>query len=278
MTLAFSVWLNRPQNCFFMSLTETQDVVDGPWAWPCGTFLLSCSPYFTLSCIWVMGVLDPITKLEIPLVQGLKESIIFVFSSDPSVIPLLSLHWSPSLLKCKPVHFTAVLEIQQLDPVAIFSEAGCWCCALICNRLPRFCCGKESACQGRRRYRRRGFDPWVGKILRSGKWQPTVVFSPGKSHGQGSLVGLWGCKESGMTEHADVGIGMDTHWALSGVCKKQPLPRISNNASEVGQTQIAVWHGPWGGELFFLFGWRGKQNCRAIPCLALVLQSFADTA
>ena len=34
------------------------------------------------------------------------------------------------------------------------------------------------------------------------KWQPTPVFSPGKSHGQRSLVGysLWGHKESDMTE------------------------------------------------------------------------------
>ena len=31
--------------------------------------------------------------------------------------------------------------------------------------------------------------------------QPTPVFLPGKSHGQGSLVGysLWGCKESDVT-------------------------------------------------------------------------------
>ena len=34
------------------------------------------------------------------------------------------------------------------------------------------------------------------------KWQPTPVFLPGESHGQGSLVGcrLWGCTESDMTE------------------------------------------------------------------------------
>ena len=33
------------------------------------------------------------------------------------------------------------------------------------------------------------------------KWQPTLVFLPGKSHGQMSLVGYnpWGCKESDMT-------------------------------------------------------------------------------
>ena len=45
-----------------------------------------------------------------------------------------------------------------------------------------------------RRYR---FDPWVGKIPWSRKWQPTPVFLPGESHGQRSLVGYspWGCKE-----------------------------------------------------------------------------------
>ena len=34
------------------------------------------------------------------------------------------------------------------------------------------------------------------------KWQPTPVFLPGESQGQGSLVGcrLWGCTESGTTE------------------------------------------------------------------------------
>ena len=34
------------------------------------------------------------------------------------------------------------------------------------------------------------------------KWQPTPVFLPGESLGQGSLVGcrLWGCRESDMTE------------------------------------------------------------------------------
>ena len=45
--------------------------------------------------------------------------------------------------------------------------------------------------------KRRGFDPWVGKIPWRRKWQPTPVFLPGKSHRQ-SLVGysLWGHKES----------------------------------------------------------------------------------
>ena len=49
---------------------------------------------------------------------------------------------------------------------------------------------------------RPGFDPWVRKIPWRRKWQPTLVFLPGKPHGQRSLVGYspWGCKESDTTE------------------------------------------------------------------------------
>ena len=69
------------------------------------------------------------------------------------------------------------------------------------NRFPRWL-KKESACQCRRCKRCR-FDPWVGKILWSRKWQTTPVFLPGKFHGQRSLAGysLWDGKESDMTEH-----------------------------------------------------------------------------
>ena len=35
---------------------------------------------------------------------------------------------------------------------------------------------------------RPGFDAWVRKISWIRKWQPTVVFLPGKSHGQRSLA------------------------------------------------------------------------------------------
>ena len=54
---------------------------------------------------------------------------------------------------------------------------------------------KESAYQ----CRRPGFDPWVGKIPRRRKWQPTPVFLPGKSHGQRSFAGCspWDHKRVG---------------------------------------------------------------------------------
>ena len=37
--------------------------------------------------------------------------------------------------------------------------------------------------------KRRVCDPWVGKIPWNRKWQPTPVFLPGESHGQGNLAG-----------------------------------------------------------------------------------------
>ena len=37
--------------------------------------------------------------------------------------------------------------------------------------------------------KRHGFNPWVGKIPWQRKWQPTLVFLPGKSVGQRSLEG-----------------------------------------------------------------------------------------
>ena len=60
--------------------------------------------------------------------------------------------------------------------------------------------GTEPTCQCRRR-RRRGFDPWIGKIPWRRAWQPTPVFLPGESHGQRSLAGYspQGSKESDTT-------------------------------------------------------------------------------
>ena len=58
--------------------------------------------------------------------------------------------------------------------------------------------GQEPACQCRRR-KRHTFDPCVGKIPWKRKWQPTLVFWPGKSHGQRTLAGYspWGSQRVG---------------------------------------------------------------------------------
>ena len=61
--------------------------------------------------------------------------------------------------------------------------------------LPRRFGGKESTWQCRRR-KRCEFNPWVEKIPWSRKWQPPLVFLPGKLHEQRRLVGCspWGSK------------------------------------------------------------------------------------
>ena len=61
--------------------------------------------------------------------------------------------------------------------------------------------GKAPTCQCRR-HKRRGFDPWVGKIPWRRAWQPTAVFLPGESHGQRSLEGYspQGHKQQDTTE------------------------------------------------------------------------------
>ena len=60
---------------------------------------------------------------------------------------------------------------------------------------------KESTCQCRRQ-KRLSLHHCVRKIPWCGKWQPTPVFLPGKSHGQRSLAGYGPCghKELATTE------------------------------------------------------------------------------
>ena len=55
--------------------------------------------------------------------------------------------------------------------------------------LPGGAGGKEPACHCRR-WKRREFTPRVGKIPWRRAWQPTPVFLPGESHGQGSLAAV----------------------------------------------------------------------------------------
>ena len=93
--------------------------------------------------------------------------------------------------------FISYAEITLKSIVCIGELAGG--SVLVCG--PGGTRGKESACQCRRR-KRRGFDPWVGKIPWTRAWQPTPGFLPGESHGQRSLVGYspYSCKESDTTE------------------------------------------------------------------------------
>ena len=70
-------------------------------------------------------------------------------------------------------------------------------------RLPRWCSGKESACQWRRG-KRYGFDPWVRKVPWSRKWQLIPVFLPGKFHGEesGKLQSMGSQSQTQLTDWA----------------------------------------------------------------------------
>ena len=56
-----------------------------------------------------------------------------------------------------------------------------------------------------RRCKGHKLDLWVEEIPWRRKWQPTLIFLPGKSHGQRILVGYssQGDKESDTAEHTD---------------------------------------------------------------------------
>ena len=85
------------------------------------------------------------------------------------------------------------------------------------------------------------FDPWVGKISWRREWLPTLVFLPGKSHGQRSLVGYspWGRKESDMTEQLHI----NKHTHIKFFFKKAGcwLLTIYQHATELSLINFSFW-------------------------------------
>ena len=69
------------------------------------------------------------------------------------------------------------------------------------------------------------FSPWVGKIPWRRAWQPTLVFLPGKSHGQRSPLGYspWGHKESEMTEATEHSTQKNTY-TKNKITEASPIP------------------------------------------------------
>ena len=58
-----------------------------------------------------------------------------------------------------------------------------------------------------------GSIPGIGKVPWRRKWQPTLVFLPGKSHGQRSVAGYssWSHKALSTTERAFVQVRVHAH-------------------------------------------------------------------
>ena len=103
--------------------------------------------------------------------------------------------------------------------------------------------GKEPACQCRKQERHE-FSRWVGKILWRKTWKFTLVFLPGESHGQKSLVGCspWGLTESDTTEVTGACIVPQT----GGIpAMKQPCAGCWGFVFELGPAYpLEAWHQP----------------------------------
>ena len=136
--------------------------------------------YNTLSLQWcIIFIFEIMAKLAICLPYFKESILLYVYPTT------LTVSFRPK--QCFPLRLGRILELPFSDPL---------------HMLPRWLSGKESTCK----YQRLRFNPWVGEIPWSKKWQPTPVFLPGYSHGQSSLADYssWGPKESDMTEHAHV--------------------------------------------------------------------------
>ena len=72
---------------------------------------------------------------------------------------------------------------------------------------------------------RHSFDPWVSKVWWKRKWQFTLVFLPGKSHGQRSLENYspQGHKQSDTAERLSTHTHTHTHTHISKFYEKQIL-------------------------------------------------------
>ena len=89
--------------------------------------------------------------------------------------------------------------------------------------------------------KRHGFDPWIGRIPWSRKWQPTPVFLPGKFPGWRSLAGYspWGHKESAMIKVTE-----DTQWKIPWSRKWQPTPVFVPRKFHAHRSLLG--YSPWG--------------------------------
>ena len=99
------------------------------------------------------------------------------------------------------------------------------------NGLPWWLSGKESACR-RRRHRRCGFDPWVGKMPWRGKWQPVLISLSRRSHGQKSLVGYRprGCQESDTAERLSSHTHLRSWWTGFLLTEQYYSPEVASES------------------------------------------------
>ena len=125
--------------------------------------------------------------------------------------------------------------------------------------LPWWLNGKESTCQSRRR----GFDPWVGKIPWRRKWQPTLIFLPGKSHGQRSLEDYspWDHERAGHDFKTEKQQSLGRDRATAAYAIKQPSKqREMGEKLWIFSPSLSIWWARESGKCSFLWHQFGIQN------------------
>ena len=89
------------------------------------------------------------------------------------------------------------------------------------------------------------FNPWVGKFPWRKKWQPTLVFLPGESHGLRNLAGYspWGHRELDMTER----LTFSVQWAPQPFVEwRQSCSTVAGPAGSQERTACVASTGPLG--------------------------------
>ena len=132
-------------------------------------------------------------------------------------------------------------------------------------------------------WRRRRFNPWVGKILWRRKWQSIPVFLSGKSHGKRTLVGYspWGCKESDKAEQLnDNNNSTILIWGgisiLINTCSLEHTVPYLMVIWDVSTTpQYKLWTGSMMYSVFYLLLYPIKGP---IPLMSVVLQAIDGAA
>ena len=134
--------------------------------------------------------------------------------------------------------------------------------------------GKEPTCQSRR-HKRRGFDPWVGKMAWRRTWQPTPVVLPGEYHGQKSLVGYSPSRLHHNLTQVSTHTHTHTHTHARTHIMKGYLLYFNVNGWEISITSRNIFPATPRQEPEQIFGHSGlaKVTCKLSPSLYSAIQS-----
>ena len=135
----------------------------------------------------------------VKLYKKRERSLFHLDSSFLSNLQILPTLLNPTQLQSPPCSLSCHLLLIWLCSAPIYTSG---LVPIICTLgFPGGTSGKEPVCQCRR-HKKLGFDPWVGKTSCSRKQKTALVFLPGESHGQRSLVGHspQDRKKSGLTQ------------------------------------------------------------------------------